>query len=43
VCSSCSTRGGDEKCIRKPEAKRPVGRPRRGCKVNVRMDLRKVG
>jgi len=35
-----------DKCIRslarKPERKRPLGRPRRKCKDNIRMDRRKI-
>jgi len=27
----------------KPEGKRPLGRPRRGWKDNIRMDLREIG
>ena len=26
-----------------PESKRPLGRPRRGCEDNIKMDLREVG
>jgi hypothetical protein len=26
--------------VRKPEGKRPLGRPRRKCEANIRMDLR---
>jgi hypothetical protein len=29
--------------VRKPERKRPLGRPRCRCKGNVRMDLREIG
>jgi len=29
--------------VRKPEGKRPLGRPRRGWVYNVRMDLQEVG
>jgi hypothetical protein len=29
--------------VGKPEGKRPVGRPRRRWKDNIRMDLRKIG
>jgi len=28
--------------VRKPEVKRPLGRPRRGWKDNIKMDLQKV-
>ena len=27
----------------KPESKRPLGRPRRRCEHNIKMDLREVG
>jgi hypothetical protein len=27
----------------KPEGKRPLGRPRRKCEDDIRMDLRKIG
>jgi len=29
--------------VGKPEGKRPLGRPRRRCKDNVKMDLQEVG
>ena len=29
--------------VRKPEVKRPLGRPRRGWKDNIKMDLQKLG
>jgi len=29
--------------VRKPEGKRPLGRPRRRCVDNIRMDLQDVG
>jgi hypothetical protein len=29
--------------VGKPEGKRPLGRPRRRCEDNVRMDLREIG
>jgi hypothetical protein len=29
--------------IRKPQGKRPLGRPRRRCENNIRMDLRDMG
>ena len=29
--------------VGKPEGKRPLGRPRRRCKGNIKMDLREVG
>jgi len=41
-----STHGRDEKCIqnlgRKPEGKRPLGRPRHSWQYNIRMDLRET-
>jgi len=40
---ACSTYGGKERCIQgfggKPEGKKPLGRPRRRWKVNMKMDL----
>jgi hypothetical protein len=38
----CSTNGGEEKLVGKPEGKRPLGRPRRRCVDNIRMDLGEV-
>jgi hypothetical protein len=29
--------------VGKPEGKRPLGRPRRRCEDNIRMDLKEVG
>jgi len=29
--------------VRKPEGKRPLGRPRRRCDDSIKMDLREVG
>jgi hypothetical protein len=29
--------------VGKPERKRPLGRPRRRCEDNIRMDLREIG
>jgi len=29
--------------LRKPEGKRPIGRPRRGWEDNIKMDLQEVG
>jgi hypothetical protein len=44
---SCSTYGGEERCIqglvRKPEGKRPLGRPRRRWEDNMKMDHQGVG
>jgi hypothetical protein len=43
---ACSTYGGEVVCrvlVRKPEGKRPLGRPRRRWEDNIKMDLQKVG
>jgi hypothetical protein len=32
--------GGEEELVRKPEGKRPLGRPRRRWVDNIKMDLR---
>jgi hypothetical protein len=29
--------------VGKPEGKRPLGRPRRSCEYNIKMDLQEVG
>jgi hypothetical protein len=34
---------GEGRMVRKPERKRPLGRPRRRCEDNVKMDLQEVG
>jgi hypothetical protein len=43
----CSTNGETRNAYRilagKPEGKRPLGRPRRRCVDNIKMDLRDVG
>jgi hypothetical protein len=39
----CSTNGGEEERVGKPEGKRPLGRPRRKWVDNIRMDLGEVG
>jgi hypothetical protein len=43
---ACGAYGG-ERCARvlvgKSEGKRPLGRPRRRCEDNIKMDLQKVG
>jgi hypothetical protein len=43
---ACSRNGGDEECLkdigRKPEGKRPLGRPRRRWVDNIKMDLREI-
>jgi len=47
VVGACSTHGDVRSAysvyIGKPEGKRPLGRPRRSWKNNIRMDLREVG
>ena len=44
---ACSAYGGEERCIQgfggKPEGKRPLGRPRRRWKDNIKMELEEVG
>jgi hypothetical protein len=44
---ACSTNGGEEErikdLVRKPEGKRPLGRPRRRWVENIKMDLRQTG
>jgi hypothetical protein len=44
---TCSAYGGEERLILgfvgKPEGKRSLGRPRRRCKDNLKMDLQEVG
>jgi hypothetical protein len=44
---ACSTVGEERDVywvlVRKPEEKRPLGRPRRRCKDNIKMDLQEVG
>jgi hypothetical protein len=39
----CSTYGGEEEHVVKPEGKRPLGRPRRRWVDNIRLDLGEVG
>ena len=40
---TCSTYGTNQKCIqRKPEGKRPLGRPRRRWEDNIKEDSREV-
>ena len=36
-------RGVHKVLVGKPEGKRPLGRPRRRCEDNIKMDLREVG
>jgi hypothetical protein len=36
-------RGAYRVLVGKPEGKVPIGRPRRSCKDNVKMDLQEVG
>jgi hypothetical protein len=36
-------RGAYRALVRKPEGRRPLGRPRRRLKDNIKMDLREVG
>jgi len=44
---ACGAYGGRERChrilVRKPEGKRPLGRPRRRWEDNIKMDLGEVG
>jgi hypothetical protein len=46
---ACRTYGGEERrgvyrfLVRKPEGKRPLGRPRSRWEDNIRMDLKEVG
>jgi hypothetical protein len=43
---TCSTHGGGRDVYRvlvgRPEGKSPLGRPRRRCKDNIKMDLREI-
>jgi len=43
MSGACSTYEGEERRIqgfvRKPEGKRPLGKPKRRCKDNIKMDL----
>jgi hypothetical protein len=47
MCRACSTNGEKRNAHRilvgKPEAKRPLGRPRRSWVDNIEMDLRETG
>jgi hypothetical protein len=44
---ACSTNGAKKNAYRilvgKPEGRRPLGRPRRSCVDNIKMDLREIG
>jgi hypothetical protein len=44
---ACSTNGEERKVyrifVRKPEGRRPLGRPRRRCVNSIKMDLREIG
>jgi hypothetical protein len=44
---ACSTNGGDEECtqilVRKPQEKKPLGRPRSRWVDNIKTDLRETG
>jgi hypothetical protein len=44
---ACSTNGDKRNAywilVGKPEGKRPLGRPRRRCMDNIKMDLREMG
>jgi hypothetical protein len=47
MSGACSTNGEKRNAYRvlmgKPEAKRPLGRPRRRWEDNIKMDLREMG
>jgi hypothetical protein len=44
ACSTYGERSGVYRVlVRKPDRKRPLGRPRHRWKVNIKMDLRKLG
>jgi hypothetical protein len=36
-------RGAYRDLVRKPEGRRPIGRPRRRCENNIKTDIREVG
>ena len=44
---TCSTYGGEERCIQllvgKPEGKRPIERPRHRWEDNIKIDIQEVG
>jgi len=47
LVGACSTYGGEERAykvfLRKPEGKRPLGRPRRRWEDNIKLELQEVG
>jgi hypothetical protein len=47
VGGTCGTHGGGERCLqvlfRRPQCKRPLGRPRGRWKDNIKIDLREIG
>ena len=47
VGGACGAHGGGERCtqvlVRKPEGKRPLGRPRRRWEDNIKMHLQEMG
>jgi hypothetical protein len=43
ACSTNEKRNAYSILVRKPEGKRPQGRPRRRCVDNIKMDLREIG
>jgi hypothetical protein len=45
VGGTCGTHGGGEVClqVRRPEGKRPLGRPRRRWEDDIKMDLMEIG
>jgi hypothetical protein len=46
MSTACSTNGAKKNAYRilvgEPEGKRPLGRPRRGCEDNIKLDLREI-
>jgi hypothetical protein len=40
---ACGTYMGEESFVGKHKGKRPLGRPRRRCENNIKMDLQAVG
>jgi hypothetical protein len=45
MSGACSTHGGKAYriLVRRPEGKKPLGRPRRRCEDNIKVDPRKIG